>query len=94
MGEKKARGDLMERTEIINVIGTEAEEAQRNWRVRMRKVQLLCPKCFVWFTLDKKQFKIDADGNVNDVVYHVCDAGDDDDHDGWVVLPQLVGWKS
>jgi hypothetical protein len=77
----------MERTQIINTIGDEDTDGQINWRRRFGRPQLLCPKCYQWFSLGR-DFKIDDQGNVDAVVYHVCD----DDASGWVVLPQLVGW--
>ena len=52
--------------------------------------QLKCPYCLKWFTLNRKDFKIDADGNVNNQIYHFCD---DDYHPGWTVWAQLVGWR-
>lgn len=82
----------MERTPIYNIPGDEDSAAQRNWRKRFGKVQLLCPRCFSWFTLGS-DFEIDSQGNVSDVVYHVCDGGEyEEDHEGWVVLPRLEGW--
>lgn len=78
----------MERTELINKPGDEYNAPQRWWRVRFHKVQLKCPNCHQWFKLGD-DFKIDDDGVCDSVVYHVCD----NDREGWVVLPQLVGWN-
>lgn len=79
----------MERTQIENTVGDEETLREQWWRRRLGMTQLKCPYCFKWFTLPRKDFKIDENGNVSDVVYHFCD---DDFHPGWVVLPQLVGW--
>lgn len=78
----------MERTVLRNIPGDEYNAPQRWWRRRLGRTQLMCPKCFSWFTLGK-DFKIDREGNVNSVVYHVCE----DDKNGWVVLPQLEGYN-
>lgn len=79
----------MERTVLANIPGTEDSDPVITWRRRFGgRIQLLCPKCYSWFTLGK-DFTIDSDGNVDSTVYHVCD----DDKTGWVVLPKLEPWN-
>ena len=80
----------MERTQIINFQGDEDTPREQWWRRRLGMTQLKCPYCLKWFTLNRKDFKIDADGNVNNQIYHFCD---DDYHPGWTVWAQLVGWR-
>lgn len=63
-----------------------------DWRLRNGKLQLLCPKCFVWFTLDDRYFSVSEDGNVSDVAYHSCNSDYRDDDDGWVVAATLEEW--
>lgn len=85
----------MERTVLSNLVEHDEDgEAYRveTWRKRMGIVQLNCPRCYRWFKLGK-DFKVDKEGNVDSVVYHVCDAGDENDSEGWVVLPKLEGWR-
>lgn len=85
----------MERTQLINTVGTPDEPGYRSWRVRFGKTQLMCPKCDKWFSLTK-DFTIDEHGNVSDLIYHFCNNESDEypEESSWVVLAQLVGWQS
>lgn len=84
---------MMYRTVIRNIEGTEDEPGRQNWRVRLGKLYLRCPVNDEWFRVPS-DVTVDKDGNLSDSLHHICDAGDDDDSEGWVVLAQLEGWRS
>jgi hypothetical protein len=85
----KAKATVMHERIIL-----ENNEDGRTWRNRFGKVQLKCPYCFKWFTLGS-EFKIDDDGNVDQVIYHICESDNAPaDRLGWVVAVQLKGWRS
>jgi len=86
----------MNYTDIENFVfdkGTDDEETVINWRVRRRKPQIRCPKCFKFFDLPKDT-TIDKEGYLSASIYHFCDDQfqGDDNQQGWAVLAHLVDW--
>jgi hypothetical protein len=75
-------------------VGDDDEETIINWRVKHHRVQLRCPKCDQFFDIPK-DCKIDHDGYASSSVYHFCNDfyDDEENNEGWVCLPQLVGYN-
>ena len=81
----------MNYTDIIN--WSEEDNTIVNWRRRRGKTQLLCPRCDRFFDIPE-DIKIDDNGYASAVVYHFCEDlfDDEENNEGWVVLPHLVEW--
>ena len=91
MGWQKAN-ELMDYTVIRNTEATDDDAAQINWRRRMGKTQVRCPRCDEFFTVPK-DVKFDKEGNADRTVYHICEDSEGDDDGGWVVALSLEGWE-